>query len=258
MRPPVKITRLARSEFYDELLAMDRQKKLHTLPPQLPLLKLSKFLAERTVTPPDTPVPECTTCGACCAYLLYVPVRPEDVERLGETVEVTLDDAPEQFVIDRVLPRDKDSGHCSHLAGSIGRDIGCRIYTSRPGVCREFEAGSDRCHEYRRIYGIEPRLNDRELLTAIDLVERIDADDRITEAHIVEESRTFTIEYLEDGTAAPAESVTLKIVVYKDDEEPHEIHRFDPRIESWAENEFLCKTIGAAEELIASRGAKKG
>jgi len=43
---------------------------------------------------------------------------------------------------------------CRALEGKVGRHVECAIYESRPGLCREFEAGSPECFQARRAVGI--------------------------------------------------------------------------------------------------------
>src|SRR4051812_23692993 len=116
MEKLVRITRVPRETFYQDLLAQNELKKARTAEPQLPLLKLSKYLSERTATAKDVPVPECTTCGVCCSFLLYVPVSRADSGRLDEYVDIMLDSAEHEVVIDRVLPRNSETGSCVNLA----------------------------------------------------------------------------------------------------------------------------------------------
>ncbi|MEP7212947.1 MAG: YkgJ family cysteine cluster protein [Acidobacteriota bacterium] len=250
----VRITRIKREAFYQDLIELNERKKKRLIDPQLPLLKLSKYIAERTVTPQDAPVPECVTCGVCCAYLLFVPVSLTDSERLSEFVELTLDDSDAEIAVDRVLSRNAETGHCSNLAGTLGEQIGCTIYNERPQVCHDFDAGSDRCHEYRRIYGLEPRLTDMEIVTAICSLESIEIKERILDVRIVEAGAfsrcSFSADEPESG--ASSESVQLKIVVYLEDEIPHEIHRFEAGREIWFETDFLSLSLAEAKELIAS------
>ena len=250
----VRITRIKREAFYQDLIELNEQKKKRLMEPQLPLLKLSKHVAERTVTPQDEPVPECVTCGVCCAYLLFVPVSLKDSERLSEFIELTLDDSDAEIAVDRVLPRNAETGHCANLAGTLGEQIGCTIYADRPQVCHDFDAGSDRCHEYRRIYGLEPRLTDMEIVSALCRLESIERKEPILDVRIVEAGTfsrcSFSPEDAESSESS--ESVELKIVVFLEDEVPHEIHRFEAGREIWFETDFLSLSLAEAKELIAS------
>ena len=48
------------------------------MPPQLLTENLSGRVANNVVTPPDAAVPDCMTCGACCATMVCVGVRPNE------------------------------------------------------------------------------------------------------------------------------------------------------------------------------------
>jgi Fe-S-cluster containining protein len=74
----------------------------------------------------------CSTCKACCCRL--------------EVILMNDDAPPERFVeTDRwggqVMTRLED-GFCAALDRATHR---CTIYAQRPGVCRDFETGSDDC-----------------------------------------------------------------------------------------------------------------
>lgn len=255
MESLVRITRIEREAFYQNLIEQSERKQARVQEPQLPLLKLSKYLAERSVTAPAVEVPECVTCGVCCAYPLFVPVSLKDSERLNEMVELTLADGKTEIAVDRILPRDPGTGHCANLAGTLGEQIGCTIYSDRPKVCHDFEAGSDRCHEYRRIYGLEPRLSQMEIISALCRIESIEKKQRIVDARVVHAETISHFSFsVHELAAAASESVQLKIVVFlEDDEAPHEIHRFDPAREIWFESDFLSLNLAEAKELVASR-----
>jgi Fe-S-cluster containining protein len=177
---------------------------------------------------------------------------------LSELVELTLDNCEPEIAVDRVLPRQPENGHCVNLYGSPGEQIGCTIYEDRPQVCRAFDAGSDRCHEYRRIYGFEPRLTEMQIVTALCRIESVDRKERIVEARIVERERTTRFSFsAATGAVTEIGSIELKIVVFLEDEIPHEIHRFDPENEIWFETDFLTLGLAEAKELIASRSTRE-
>ncbi len=92
----------------------------------------------------DDTVPDCESCGACCAYSWEWPTFIGD--RDGEDI------AP-HFVEDGRMRC--DGNRCSALAGSIGSSVYCRVYDDRPLVCREFTAGSQACHAVRAHFGLE-------------------------------------------------------------------------------------------------------
>ena len=105
---------------------------------------------------------DCTRCGACChlpdahralGQSDYVEVRPSDrLARDAKLVRrfVILNDAGEPHM------RMHSSLRCSALRGTLGRSAECVIYDERPSGCRRFEAGSDRCRQYRRERGVDP------------------------------------------------------------------------------------------------------
>ena len=161
----VQITRHKRDDYIAMIRDMDRRKREAIFEPQLPLVRLSKYVDQSVTARAKDAIPDCITCGVCCAYLLIVPVQRSDTPGLTEYWDITSDGEAEDVVIERVLPRNTDDLRCKHLGGELGKSVSCSIYENRPVACRVFEAGSDRCHEYRRIYGIEPRLDEAELET---------------------------------------------------------------------------------------------
>lgn len=63
---------------------------------------------------------------------------------------VTADHRPIYGVEDAYTPTD-ERGQCVFLRGTAGNGrVSCRIYSSRPKVCREFAPGSRRCADARR------------------------------------------------------------------------------------------------------------
>ncbi len=252
----VQITRYSKSDYYELIRELDRQKKQRIFEPQLPLESVTKLRAKSVTAASKETVPDCLACGVCCAFALIVPVRIDDTARLGEYWDVTLDGSEHNIVIERVLPRDVSSGYCSHLAGELADEIACRIYHDRPLVCREFDAGSDRCHEYRRMYGLVPRLNEAEV--AEELAKLTTAKRGVISfASIVLDSvSTKTVFSKEDGGIESSKTIYLKIVVFVDEEEEteYEIHTYDASKEMWFESDLLGMTLSEAQEFIISRG----
>lgn len=245
MERPVQITRLPRSEFYASIVEIDQRQK--RLVQQIPLSRLSKRLSERVVHDKSAAVPDCISCGACCVYGL-IAVNRRDPEPLTEYIELTLDNA--DVVIERVLPRDKVDGRCAHLGGTIGVNISCEVYEDRPNVCRDFEAGSDRCFGYRRMYGIDPQLGDNDLAEALRKLEGRPKPLKILEIDIKLESKTLTFDRA--GTAVD-EELTLKVVAHLNDGEAREIHSYDPAKEDWYEHELEGLTLDKALEKIGQK-----
>lgn len=97
----------------------------------------------------------CQTCGACCACF-RVDFHPAELaggdfawaEGVPPEITVRLNDQ-------LVRMQGTDSGfdsppRCVALSGRLGVVVNCTIYASRPGPCRDFEAGSDACLRARR------------------------------------------------------------------------------------------------------------
>ncbi|PZR93494.1 MAG: hypothetical protein DI537_10260 [Stutzerimonas stutzeri] len=105
---------------------------------------------------PQVPIPrpvdeptsaDCSTCGACCAEAGFVSVRsgeptPHTLTRstrgLGLSAETLAS------LGSRCMKRHM-GGRCVALTGVIGKSVSCSIYSDRPAVCRQFEAGSPGC-----------------------------------------------------------------------------------------------------------------
>lgn len=121
----------------------------------------AEALAESFFVASQTGVPDCLTCGVCCAYFHQVAVLDSDPtpRRLTWTVWDAEDIAGPKA---RWLRREAHQGHCVAFAGSVGQYARCAIYELRPNSCRAFEAGSDRCRAVRRVYGLEPPLSELE------------------------------------------------------------------------------------------------
>ncbi len=93
-------------------------------------------------------LPDCLTCGACCApptdWRAYVEVTGLDAMRLSRQYRARVVDGELATV-----PRDGGI-RCVALRGTLGRRVSCRIHARRPDACRRFERGSPECHEARR------------------------------------------------------------------------------------------------------------
>lgn len=84
--------------------------------------------------------PACLDCGCCCHASLatYVRVSGDDHARLGEAAETLT-----FFEGNRCYMRMQD-GHCAALDHIQGQYV-CRVYETRPQVCRDLERGSPAC-----------------------------------------------------------------------------------------------------------------
>lgn len=248
MERPVQITRLTKSEFYQAIFEVDKRQT--RVPQQIPMSLLSKRVSERVVTDESAPVPDCISCGACCSYGL-IPISRREPEPLAEYIELTLENA--DVVVERALPRTKTDGRCVHLSGAIGAEIACDVYLDRPQVCRDFEAGSDRCFGYRRMFGVDPPLGDDELAGALRKLERHPQPLKIWAIDIKLKSRTITFDR-ETGDAI-AEELVLKVVAHLNNGEERDIHSYNPANENWYEHELEGLTLDKAMEKIEQRRA---
>src|SRR5437763_11329644 len=109
----------------------------------------AETLAESFFVANQTGVPDCLTCGACCAYFHQVAVLARDPtpRRLTWAVWEAEDIVGPKLCWLRREPRE---GHCIAFAGSVGQQANCAIYELRPNACKAFEAGSDRCRADRK------------------------------------------------------------------------------------------------------------
>lgn len=243
----VQITRstsVKEDEFYPAINRMYEAIWGNLLPPQLLTDQLSSKLDKRLVTPPETPVPDCLTCGACCQALLCVGVRPSDTVARENYWEITVPTESGEIVVDRYLRRNEETLACTALSGTVGEKVGCTIYETRPVMCHHFDAGSDRCHAIRRAFGIEPFLGLIEMSEAAAKIRsasgNADPSQTIRNAQIRrnEETGRHSINALmHDGTLRP-------------------IHEYDPAEEEWMQFEFDGLTLSEADSLIRSRASK--
>lgn len=257
MQDLVQITRFPRSEYYQLIRQLNERKNEQILKPQLPLDKLTKWISENVATDLAVPVPDCTTCGVCCAFPLIVPVSLEESQRLRSFWDVVFDE-DDSVVADRVLPRNAENGYCGNLEGAIGEHVTCTAYEDRPKACRDFQAGSDRCHEYRRMYGFEPQLSVEQVGEATAKLNAKGRPAQIDFVRILVAEMSFETEPLADGTLTRTKRTKLKIVALMDDdpEKTYIIHTFDPSEETWFESDFLAMSLDEAREMIASRTEK--
>lgn len=208
--------------------------------PQLDSEDLPHLVEENLVTPEGTPIPECQTCGACCAGFVAVPTAPHDEVPDDECWDIVAGEEGEEYVVDRYIKRREADLACKHLWGGVGGKVTCTIYEDRPRMCRIFEAGSDRCHAIRRAFGLEPYLTVEEMYFARQkLKERRESNegkpDRISAATIgPDEEGNMLVEVVTKGGVKKA------------------IHTFDPAKETWYRAQFEGRTIEEAEEMIVS------
>ena len=210
------------------------------MPPQLLTENLSGKVANNIVTPADAPVPDCMTCGACCAVMPCVGVPP--TVKLDPELywDITKETDTGEIVVDRYVRRDGETFACSAL--EIGEtNVSCTIYESRPQMCRDFEAGSDRCHALRRAVGLEPFLSLDEMSEAMERLE----------ARPMTQLRPDVIKNAE--IRRDAESGRNTITVLMHDGTLKQIHDYDPAHEIYFQFEFDGLSIVSANALIKSR-----
>ena len=98
-------------------------------------------------------LPPCVECGACCFSNLETSIRVtgDDHERLGAAADELV-----HFVGNRAYMR-LSAGHCAALAAEGTGQFLCRVYESRPTICRELARGSPQCAGERFTKGSRPR-----------------------------------------------------------------------------------------------------
>jgi Fe-S-cluster containining protein len=244
----VQITRdkkFAEDEFWKMMAALAREQLATFLPSQLPIEDLPSKVAKNFVTPPNEPVPDCLTCGACCTFLFVIGLNPLDqipAESVWDVIQGTKKNR--EIVIDRFLRRDQETLHCAALDTTSESDKAvCRIYERRPRPCRNFEAGSDKCHGLRRLYGFEPALTAMEMFGAVQALEA-------KAAASVSPEKIRRVKIVEN-----AQSDELTIMAVMEDDSNQLLHNFDPNREFWMQFEFAGLTLAAARELIDSRSS---
>ncbi|MGY0778093.1 YkgJ family cysteine cluster protein [Azospirillum argentinense] len=89
-------------------------------------------------------VPDCESCGACCAYSWEWPTFIGDWD--GEEIMEHLKEDGRMRC---------NGNRCAALMGTLGESVFCSVYEHRPLVCREFTAGSDACHTVRSQLGLQ-------------------------------------------------------------------------------------------------------
>ncbi|MCY7346937.1 MAG: YkgJ family cysteine cluster protein [Pyrinomonadaceae bacterium] len=223
------------SEFWEMVVALDARKWTNLLPPQLPIEDLPTSRAKNFVTPVDAPVPDCLTCGACCTFLFVVGVKAAD-DAPPETIWNVTDESGE-VIVDSYLKRDAETLFCTALKPTADGEMPCGIYEKRPQTCRKFEAGSDKCHALRRIYGFEPFLTVQEMFAALQVLKS-------------KESAAVSPETIRDAKIVKTENGNFKIIAEMQNGASRTIHTFDPHRESWRQFQFSGTTLSDAQQMI--------
>jgi len=94
----------------------------------------------------------CLDCGACCATF-RVSFYWSEAETLGLPTELT-EQVNAWFACMRGT--NQPQPRCAALAGTVGQQVGCTIYASRPRPCDELTEGSYSCHKARARHGLPP------------------------------------------------------------------------------------------------------
>lgn len=227
------------SEFWQMFSALTSAKWQNLLPPQLPIEDLPTKRAKNFVTPADAPIPDCLTCGACCTFLFAVSVNMTD-DVPPETIWNITEESGE-VVVDSYLKRDAETLFCTALKPTVDGKMPCGIYEQRPQTCRKFEAGSDKCHALRRIYGFEPFLTVQEMFDARQILK-------------AKESAAISPQTIRDvKIVRQAATGDCEIVAEMQNGVSQTIHTFNPNRESWRQFEFDALTLSQAQDLIDSR-----
>ncbi len=240
----VQITRqrsVPETDFYPVIHRMYETIWQQLMPQQIPTDHLSSKLSKRVVTPPDTPVPDCLTCGACCQSLLCVGVRPSDTVDSELYWDITVEGEDGEIIVDRYLRRNGETLACAALSGRIGERVGCTIYETRPAMCHHFDAGSDRCHAIRRAFGIEPFLSLDEMSEAMARLDSQKSTDDVSQVIRNAQIRDNTDTGLRMISALMKDGTLISI------------HNYDPAEETWLQFEFDGLRLSEAESLIRSR-----
>lgn len=98
---------------------------------------------------------DCLSCGACCRTASdgRILVPAEDIQRWKRLGRMDL--------VQKLVPGHfseaafacREDGSCVHLGTSDNANA-CSIYEQRAATCRDFEAGSWQCREFRRERGL--------------------------------------------------------------------------------------------------------
>lgn len=104
---------------------------------------------------------DCKSCGACCLGGYedgggWADCTKADVARMSVPVRRQLVVIhPQGLIFGSPMPAtpvvftEEYGTKCKFLNGSPGKRCSCRIYDTRPDVCRDFKPGSRACRESR-------------------------------------------------------------------------------------------------------------
>lgn len=107
---------------------------------------------------------DCKSCGACCIGgdegQGWADCSAEDVMRMTRQVRAQLvpirsggwSFTDRWYATPTVMT--KAGGACAFLRGTPGKHVSCRIYETRPEVCRKFKPGSANYRTMRKEIGL--------------------------------------------------------------------------------------------------------
>ena len=94
----------------------------------------------------------CLDCGACCAFF-RVSFYWAEAEARGIPADLT---EPINPRFSCMAGTNRRAPRCVALDGTLGIDVGCRVYLQRPEPCREVQAGDSQCLKARAHHGLPP------------------------------------------------------------------------------------------------------
>jgi Fe-S-cluster containining protein len=98
---------------------------------------------------------DCLTCGACCFQRPGTILVPEaDLLRWRRAGREDILEQLEPGHFGEMAFKMDERGCCVHH-GTATEPHACHIYEDRGTTCREFEAGSRQCLEFRRDRGVD-------------------------------------------------------------------------------------------------------
>lgn len=104
----------------------------------------------------EEPQLDCLACGACCYQRPgTILVSEHDLVRWKRSARHDILEALEPGHFGQMAFAMAATGACVHH-GTEREPHACRIYDDRSGTCRDFEAGSWQCLEFRRDRGLDP------------------------------------------------------------------------------------------------------
>ena len=99
---------------------------------------------------------KCGSCGECCKTYT-VRLDSSDIVRirkLGHAEDFFVE--YDKYVSGNVMKKDRATNWCIFLEKSLGKPF-CRIYSSRPEVCREYPFVSGKVESCKPVTFLKPR-----------------------------------------------------------------------------------------------------